>query len=191
MTTCLVCSAPSKLKCPTCLKQSLPDAHFCSQDCFKKNWLEHKKVHLAPQRAKYNPFPQYAFTGNLRPSYPLSPKRSVPDSIQKPDYALDSIPKSEAKIRGSHIIQVLNENDIQKMKTVCRIAREVLEEGAAAIKVGVTTDEIDRIVHEACIKRNAYPSPLNYHGFPKSCCTSVNEVICHGNLNYCISFISV
>ena len=52
--------------------------------------------------------------------------------------------------------------------------------GAKAIKVGVTTDEIDRIIHEACIERNAYPSPLNYHNFPKSCCTSVNEVICHG-----------
>lgn len=46
--------------------------------------------------------------------------------------------------------------------------------------MGVTTDEIDRIVHEACIERECYPSPLNYHNFPKSCCTSVNEVICHG-----------
>lgn len=46
--------------------------------------------------------------------------------------------------------------------------------------VGVTTDEIDRVVHEACIERECYPSPLNYHNFPKSCCTSVNEVICHG-----------
>lgn len=49
-----------------------------------------------------------------------------------------------------------------------------------ACGVGVTTDEIDRIVHEACIERECYPSPLNYHNFPKSCCTSVNEVICHG-----------
>ena len=56
----------------------------------------------------------------------------------------------------------------------------MLEEGAKAIAVGVTTDEIDRIVHEACIERECYPSPLNYHEFPKSCCTSVNEVICHG-----------
>lgn len=46
--------------------------------------------------------------------------------------------------------------------------------------MGATTDEIDRIVHEACIERSCYPSPLNYQGFPKSCCTSVNEVICHG-----------
>jgi methionyl aminopeptidase len=44
----------------------------------------------------------------------------------------------------------------------------------------VTTEEIDRIVHEATIKRGAYPSPLNYHGFPRSVCTSINEVVCHG-----------
>ena len=47
-------------------------------------------------------------------------------------------------------------------------------------KVGVTTDEIDRVVHEAIVERDCYPSPLNYKTFPKSCCTSVNEVICHG-----------
>ena len=67
--------------------------------------------------------------------------------------------------------------------------------GLRAVKSGVTTDELDRIVHEATIERNAYPSPLGYKGFPKSsctyvssitgvlltsCCSSVNEVICHG-----------
>ena len=60
------------------------------------------------------------------------------------------------------------------------MGREVLEEGKKGVGIGVTTDEIDRIVHDACIERNCYPSPLNYQGFPKSCCTSVNEVICHG-----------
>jgi methionyl aminopeptidase len=55
-----------------------------------------------------------------------------------------------------------------------------LEEAANAVAVGVTTDEIDRIVHEACVERECYPSPLNYYEFPKSCCTSINEVICHG-----------
>ena len=49
-----------------------------------------------------------------------------------------------------------------------------------AAVVGVTTDEVDRVIHEASIERDCYPSPLNYHGFPKSCCTSINEVICHG-----------
>jgi methionyl aminopeptidase len=48
------------------------------------------------------------------------------------------------------------------------------------VKQGITTEEIDIAVHQACVERNCYPSPLNYYGFPKSCCTSVNEVICHG-----------
>lgn len=55
-----------------------------------------------------------------------------------------------------------------------------MDEAAKACGVGVTTAEIDRIVHEACIERDCYPSPLNYYQFPASCCTSVNEVICHG-----------
>ncbi|KAJ3382147.1 Methionine aminopeptidase 1 [Lobulomyces angularis] len=66
------------------------------------------------------------------------------------------------------------------MRKVGKFGREVLEIGKKAAKVGVTTDEIDRIIHEACLERKCYPSPLNYHNFPKSCCTSVNEVICHG-----------
>jgi len=56
----------------------------------------------------------------------------------------------------------------------------VLDIAGQAVRVGITCDEIDRIVHVATIERNAYPSPLNYHQFPKSVCTSVNEVICHG-----------
>lgn len=61
-----------------------------------------------------------------------------------------------------------------------QLAREVLDEGVKVAAVDVTTDEIDRVVHEAAVERDCYPSPLNYHGFPKSCCTSINEVICHG-----------
>jgi len=66
------------------------------------------------------------------------------------------------------------------MRTVCRLGREVLDIAASHIRVGITTDEIDAVVHQACIERNAYPSPLNYRNFPKSVCTSINEVICHG-----------
>lgn len=56
----------------------------------------------------------------------------------------------------------------------------MLDEAGRAVRVGISTDEIDEIVHNECIKRGAYPSPLKYKGFPKSCCTSVNEVACHG-----------
>jgi hypothetical protein len=57
---------------------------------------------------------------------------------------------------------------------------QVLDLAGRAVRVGVSTDEIDAIVHEETIKRGAYPSPLNYHGFPRSVCTSINEVVCHG-----------
>lgn len=70
--------------------------------------------------------------------------------------------------------------DIAGIREACRVGREVTDLAAAAAKPGVTTDELDRIVHEAMIERGAYPSPLNYYNFPKSVCTSVNEVICHG-----------
>ncbi len=66
------------------------------------------------------------------------------------------------------------------MRKACQLGREVLEAAAKLVRPGVTTDEIDRVVHEKCIELNCYPSPLNYYNFPKSCCTSVNEVVCHG-----------
>jgi methionyl aminopeptidase len=86
----------------------------------------------------------------------------------------------EQSIKGSTHIKVLNDEEIESMRIAGRLAREVLDVAYSAIGVGVTTDEVDRLVHEACIERECYPSPLNYYNFPKSCCTSVNEVICHG-----------
>lgn len=65
---------------------------------------------------------------------------------------------------------------ILAMKVSCKLGREVLDEAARVCDVGVTTAEIDRVVYEACIERECYPSPLNYYEFPASCCTSVNEV---------------
>ena len=61
------------------------------------------------------------------------------------------------------------------MRAAGRVAREVLDIAGRMVAPGVTTDAIDAVVHEESLKRGAYPSPLNYHGFPKSCCTSVNE----------------
>lgn len=66
------------------------------------------------------------------------------------------------------------------MRRACRVAAEVLDEAAASAVAGASTDDIDRVAHEACIRRGAYPSTLGYHGYPKSICTSVNEVILHG-----------
>ncbi len=69
---------------------------------------------------------------------------------------------------------------IERMRRAGAVAARVLQITAAALEPGVTTDAIDAVCHEATIGLGAYPSPLNYHGFPKSICTSVNEVICHG-----------
>ncbi|KAJ1404907.1 peptidase M24, structural domain-containing protein [Ochromonadaceae sp. CCMP2298] len=66
------------------------------------------------------------------------------------------------------------------MEVSGRIAREVLDAAIRIVRPGIMTDAIDQVVHAETIARNSYPSPLNYHNFPKSCCTSVNEIICHG-----------
>ncbi|KAB5595512.1 hypothetical protein CTheo_973 [Ceratobasidium theobromae] len=98
-----------------------------------------------------------------------------PDSL----LSRPSIPHSE-RVRDALNIKILTLEEQDSMRVVCKLAREVLDIAAAAIRPGITTDEIDAIVHEETIKRGAYPSPLNYREFPKSVCTSVNEVICHG-----------
>lgn len=69
---------------------------------------------------------------------------------------------------------------IEGIREACKIGRKVLDAAHAIIKPGITTDEIDRLVHEVTLAHGAYPSPFNYFNFPKSVCTSVNEVICHG-----------
>ncbi|KAI8136989.1 methionine aminopeptidase 1 [Fennellomyces sp. T-0311] len=174
------CNEPASLRCPTCMKQGiLVGSYFCSQDCFKKSWGVHKAAHKGNKGATYDPFPTFGYTGKLRAVYPLSPRRVVPEHIPRPEYAEIGIPKTElTPIRNK--IRVLSPEEIEGCRQACRITREVLGIAAAAVRVGITTDEIDRIVHEATIERNAYPSPLNYYNFPKSCCISLNEVICHG-----------
>jgi len=159
---------------------------FCGQDCFKADWKTHKLIHELAKNGgslssdgSYNPFPNYSFTGTVRPLYPLSKTRAVPEHIPRPDYAESGIPLSESR-RAGQPPRILSEAEQNKMRTVCRLAREVLDIAASHVCPGITTDEIDEIVHNETIKRNAYPSPLNYRHFPKSVCTSVNEVICHG-----------
>ena len=101
----------------------------------------------------------------------VSPERPVPPHIPRPPYVhgpgalVPSFPPGELADR---------------MRRAGHAAREVLLEIAPAVRPGVTTDELDRICHDACIARGGYPSPLLYKGYPKSLCTSVNEVICHG-----------
>jgi methionyl aminopeptidase len=70
--------------------------------------------------------------------------------------------------------------DIEKIRLACKIARGALDEGHRLVRAGVKTEEIDEAIHNYIISHEAYPSPLNYYNFPRSCCTSVNECICHG-----------
>jgi len=108
-----------------------------------------------PETGYYNPFPTFNFTGPLRPVYPLSPRRTVPKSIPHPDWWEDGIPKygGRAYTRPNKIEQ-LDAKGQEGMRKVCRLAREVLDIAAAALRPGITTDEIDEIVHNACIERN-------------------------------------
>mmetsp|Transcript_11490 Transcript_11490/g.21487 ORF Transcript_11490/g.21487 Transcript_11490/m.21487 type:complete len:446 (+) Transcript_11490:137-1474(+) len=121
----------------------------------------------------------FKYAGTIRPGKQSPQKIVIDESIMKPDYAEDGIPKAKQGLLP-WIIEVKSPEEIIKMKAAGRVAREVLDIAGRTVRAGITTDEIDNIVHEETLKRGAYPSPLNYHGFPKSCCTSVNEVICHG-----------
>jgi methionyl aminopeptidase len=104
----------------------------------------------------------------------VSPMRYVPDSIVKPPYADTGIvPRyNESRIKELDVIE--------RMRVAGAAAKDILRRAGEMVRPGITTDEIDIFVHDACIAMGGYPSPLNYHGYPKSVCTSVNEVICHG-----------
>jgi len=101
----------------------------------------------------------------------LSPDRPVPPAIARPPYDPDA---------PALVPAVPPDELAERMRLAGHAGREILLELRDAVRVGMTTDELDRICHEACIARGGYPSPLHYKGFPKSLCTSVNEVICHG-----------
>jgi methionyl aminopeptidase len=103
-----------------------------------------------------------------------SPRRSVPASIARPEYVGKPAP---ARNVDPH---VQPPEVIEAMRVAGRIAAQALEEAGKAVKPGAITDDIDAVVHEFLLDHGAYPSTLGYRGFPKSCCVSLNEVICHG-----------
>ena len=100
--------------------------------------------------------------------------RSVPPEIVRPSYAETGDPGPPSQQ------QVQTPETIESMRRSGALAAEILITAGESIRPGITTDEIDDIVHTATIEASAYPSPLNYRGFRKSVCTSINEVICHG-----------
>src|SRR5437762_13188442 len=104
----------------------------------------------------------------------ISPWRAVPPHIERPEYVGKKGPR---RFRGS---DVQTPETIEKMRVAGRLAAQATQLAGEHCKPGVVTDEIDRIVHEFLVDHGAYPSTLGYKGFPKSCCTSLNEVVCHG-----------
>jgi methionyl aminopeptidase len=129
-----------------------------NEDCWCGSGKKYKRCHKAVL---------------LRPGT-VGPERAVPPEIERPDYVETGSPvrSTEPMVKSADVIE--------RMRVAGHVARDVLAEVGAAVAIGVTTDELDRVAHEAHLSRGVYPSPLRYRGFPKSVCTSVNEVICHG-----------
>lgn len=104
----------------------------------------------------------------------ISPRRAVPSTIARPEYVDKPAPTPY------HGPDVLDDETVARIRVAARLAAQALAEVGAHVRPGVTTDELDRIGHEFLLDHGAYPSTLGYRGFPKSLCTSLNEVICHG-----------
>jgi methionyl aminopeptidase len=108
----------------------------------------------------------------LRPGR-VSPMRQVPAQIRRPEYVGKKHPKiGEPNVKDAQTIEA--------MRVAGRIAALALAEVGKHVEPGVTTDELDRIGHDFITDHGAYPSTLGYRGYPKSLCSSLNEVICHG-----------
>ena len=103
----------------------------------------------------------------------ISPLRAVPASITVPEYVGRKRPRiGEPDVKDAETLA--------RMRVAGRIAAQALAEVGRHVAPGVTTDELDRVGHEFLVAHGAYPSTLGYRGYPKSLCTSLNEVICHG-----------
>ena len=104
----------------------------------------------------------------------ISPMRTVPAHIERPSYADTGLVErwDEPVVKSDDVIA--------RMRHAGRVAAEVLRLSGEFLRPGITTDEVDEYTHNLFIERGAYPSTLNYHGYPKSLCSSANEVICHG-----------
>lgn len=142
--------------------------------CWCGSGTKYKKCHRAEDSTARGPVVE---TRRVRKGV-VSPRRPVPAHIPRPDYADGGEPQLRNTLDPA--------TKLARMRSACRAAAEVLNECAAALKPGVTTDAIDVICHEGYIKRGGFPSTLNYPGhpdaprFPKALCTSVNEVVLHG-----------
>lgn len=147
-----------------------------NEPCWCNSGRKYKKCHLrSDQDGITSPPGQRKIRRATVFAGTVSPRRSVPENILFPEYAISGIPEGQRRFCKKE-----TEEEIAKMRRAGRAAREVLDVVLAAVRPGITTDALDEIAHMEAIARGAYPSPLNYMGFPKSLCTSVNEVVVHG-----------
>ena len=143
----------TRAKAPTVLPQS-------NDDCWCGSGRKYKRCHKGLE-------------GRIAPGS-ISPMRTVPANIVKPPYAdTGEVPRwNEPRVKTPDIIE--------RMRYACDMATDILRLAGEYVQPGMTTNDIDIFVHNLTVERGAYPSPLNYHHYPKSVCTSLNEVICHG-----------
>ena len=144
---------PTRRRAPEVLPQS-------NDDCWCGSGRRYKRCHKGLE-------------GRIEPGV-ISPMRSVPDHIAKPGYAAtgEVTRWNESAVKSPEIIE--------RLRYAGQMAADILRLAGEFVKPGMTTNDIDVFVHDLTIERGAYPSPLNYHRYPKSVCASLNEVICHG-----------
>ncbi|CAG9856724.1 unnamed protein product [Phyllotreta striolata] len=123
---------------------------------------------------KPSPFGNYEIVSPGKVTVNNAP--SIPKHIPKPSYHIKGVPNDF--IPSSP--EIKSPEQIRRMTKSCQLAANVLKRVEDFIQVGKTTEEIDRLVFNSCMEIGVYPSPLNYRHFPKSVCTSVNNVACHG-----------
>lgn len=140
--------------------------------CWCGSGQKYKKCHLEADEGQGEKGPSVIQRRLLSPGS-VSPRRAVPSHIVCPDYAVTGRPRGQGR-------DVKTRDEMERLRHACRAAARVLRVSGEAVRPGITTDALDEVAHEETIRLGGYPSPLNYRGFPKSICTSVNEVICHG-----------
>ncbi|TPX72681.1 hypothetical protein SpCBS45565_g00071 [Spizellomyces sp. 'palustris'] len=139
-----------------------------------------RRVTLLPQAQRLAKFGTYELIlpspANLNGEILRQERLHVPAALPRPEYDPETgqptVFLSEPHLKAGE--------ELEGVRKACKLARHILELAKTLAIVGTTTADIDRIVHEEIIKHGAYPSPLGYIGFPRSICTSINNVICHG-----------
>lgn len=148
--------------------------------CFNFNQLGEIRLHVLNfiyQSSKFyhvQPWRSVSFLQRFSTTSKQKTKRVFPSTIALPSYI------TSGHLNSPRMAEIKTDEQISLLTSACKVAASILEEVGQKIESGMTTNDIDDLVFTKCIEANAYPSPLLYKGFPKSVCTSVNEVACHG-----------